>query len=813
MLSVFLEIVYERQLRKIDLKTLTSFIDLIKEEALSNGAEFFQVQSGSYFLFKKKSVAYVFSAARFLYNLNKILVSYKSKISEVRCITDCYEEEVSNEFLLESVSLYKKKLIPEEGLFVSTSASIKLSKYIDFNTAAAVADSSIFICDKFKFFENITNTQDKNIDKSASIIVHRNDSYFWALYNFILANPLDETCLEAMSAEDKNSFLSTKNVYTYLKKYRFSKEMPQYFIDAFLTNSSIFLKNYIKSKKLKYIKVFIDNTNDKKNIEEVEKIYAVNKYINIQPLDAGLPSIYNIPDDLLHLIYIILSSSKYFFYDEITDFLLSLNKSKNFFDDVYNWMYSMGLILLENNIYAVPYGLLEIIERRITLNKNIIDEHIAEFLWAKYKKGIISANAEAEKIFESLNFKCKPDFLLASIFHNYSDSSVEGLDLKKYKNEIFYDALKYYQNSIIANMDDSTSKSYALIKTAISFFQENKLESGEYRAFSLLALFHLTQNKISDAITYFSYALDNAEQSHDTSFICDALFNISVIYFLQNNLKQSMTFLDRLACAVDEYFEQEWKIPYLFMKGRVYLQIGEFNNAAESFKLAADFANLYFDKLEALCRAWYGRSLVYMGQIKSAQDILVKYVDYTDDASLFLLESFLFYPVLHNDLEKMDLDVSSLYDEPFNSGFAEFKNVKSGFSFVEDLVWFKIYNMSTGKKIFNAFYDYYSCKINFSEMYDLEKCKVFLSNLEVSAVESLYQNDPYSSLYMYLCYDLSVRLYGDNSSQTIAYLSKAFKSMQKNVLAIGENDIRDKYMQNNLWNSKLFTVAKNQKLI
>ena len=39
MFSVFLEIVYERQLRKINLKILTDFINLIKEEALSNGAE------------------------------------------------------------------------------------------------------------------------------------------------------------------------------------------------------------------------------------------------------------------------------------------------------------------------------------------------------------------------------------------------------------------------------------------------------------------------------------------------------------------------------------------------------------------------------------------------------------------------------------------------------------------------------------------------------------------------------------------------------------------------------------------------------
>lgn len=163
MLSVFLEIIYERQLRKINLKILTDFINLIKEEALSNGADFIQVQGGFYFLFKKKSIAYVFSTARFLYNVNKILISYKDKISEVRCITDYYEEDVTHDALFESLSLYKKQLIPEMGLFASKEASDKLSKYIDFNKT----DSSILLCATFKFFENINLTYNKSIEKKS----------------------------------------------------------------------------------------------------------------------------------------------------------------------------------------------------------------------------------------------------------------------------------------------------------------------------------------------------------------------------------------------------------------------------------------------------------------------------------------------------------------------------------------------------------------------------------------------------------------------------------------------------------------------
>ena len=71
---------------------------------------------------------------------------------------------------------------------------------------------------------------------------------------------------------------------------------------------------------------------------------------------------------------------------------------------------------------------------------------------------------------------------------------------------------------------------------------------------------------------------------------------------------------------------------------------------------------------------------------------------------IYLLESFLFYPILKNDFEKMDLDISSIYTEYNNPGLREFQNLTSGFSIAEDLIWSNIYNMSIGKKIFDAFY-------------------------------------------------------------------------------------------------------------
>ena len=115
--------------------------------------------------------------------------------------------------------------------------------------------------------------------------------------------------------------------------------------------------------------------------------------------------------------------------------------------------------------------------------------------------------------------------------------------------------------------------------------------------------------------------------------------------------------------------------------------------------------------------------------------------------------------------------------------------------------------------MFNIFYNYYNYKICTLNIDNKENGKIFLSEIEASAIDALYQNDPFSSLYLYLCYDIYSIVSGETSSQTTAYLSKAFKAMQKNVLSIGENDIRNKYMRKNLWNAKLFEAAQNHKLV
>ncbi len=809
MVCIFLEIPYERQLRKIDETSIENFLTSLKKECIDNGGNLIFSQSGLFFCFSEKCIAYLYSASRFLFNLNKILNIHKRKISEVRCIIDFFDNEFSSQDLTEYFQNYKKYLIPAVGIFASKSTAEQFKCYIKFD----LNNEPIPVCKDFIFFNNTQVQNNESFHVRESLIVHRNDNYFTSIYNFIISHPIHNDVLNSLSEEDKISFSATQNSYNYLKKHRFLKQYPQYFIDAFLLNAGIYLNTYVKFKKIyKPLIVYIDNIDDEKNYSEAEKIKAAYPYIEIRELSAKLPSIYNIPKDLLELIYLILISSKYFFYDELDLFLLSLNKSSAFFDDVYSWLYQSGIIVISENIYSSIYGVAEIIDRRIGHNKKNILEYIGNFLWKMYESGSLYVDSTLEEVFTNLLFNVNPNFKLASFFHVYSDYSLKNVDLKKYKELPFFEPLKYYKTAVNTQGSGNFGKSKSLARSVISIFQEQKLESGEFRSLSLLAFLSLSENKRSDALTYFSYALNNAKQSNDTYFICEALFNIAVVYFLQNNLKQTIIFLEKLSTKINDSFEQIWKIPCLFMQGRTLLRLGNFKQAEYFFNRAADFASLYFENMEAVCRVWAFRSVMYAGKVKIAQENFLKFIDTVDDAVLFLLESYLINFSSKQEFNNLEININSLYNYYMQIPFYDIKTMPSGFCYAEDLILYKSDRMSTGKKLFNAFYNYYNYKINFSKLNsnDLEN---FILELESSAMDAMYQNDPFTPLYLYLCYDIFFSIKKSSESQIMGYLSKAFNALQKTVLAISENDIRDQYMQNNFWNSKIFKAAQEHEFI
>ena len=101
-------------------------------------------------------------------------------------------------------------------------------------------------------------------------------------------------------------------------------------------------------------------------------------------------------------------------------------------------------------------------------------------------------------------------------------------------------------------------------------------------------------------------------------------------------------------------------------------------------------------------------------------------------------------------------------------------------------------------------------------MFDPEnktKLEETLKKMNNIAGEAATEKNIYAHWFFYFCYDVSVKLNGEHSSEAISYLGKSFKLLQSRVMLTNENEVRDKYMKKNFWNAKILDAAKKQKLL
>lgn len=808
MFCVYLEMPYERQIKRLYPDFLSLFMESINEIAYNNGGTVNKHADGYFYCFSENEIAYSFFTSRFLFLISAKIKEAEDKINEIRIIADRFETERFSDIISDLFCNLKSSLLPLNGIFATAKIVKSLRNYISF---ASLKNNTLRECKSFEFFEKNLNKENKEKINKNSIIVHKDGNYLYSVYNFILQNPLSETCLKFFNNMELKSYLETKSCLKFLSENRFSKKFPQYFIDAFLIHSSLHLKAYVNSIKSKTpVSVYIDDIYDSNNFSEGEKILRMTPASEIKTLAGIEPDTDKIPDDLFDLMYLTVFAAKYIFVDEQNSFFSELNRLGGI-QDVIKIMYNNGIILIADNIDSYPPEMFKTIEKKIRFRRKNLNILIGSFLWKKYKMGFFKPSAVLKEILTDLNYDFPEELTLTSFFYQHKDSAVLLSDIEIFKNCKFYDALKMYFKTLENANEYEFKKALVCAKRTVSEFQKYHFLSGEYRSLSLLGFLNMKEKKITDAATYFRYASDCAEQSKRNYLICESLFNLSTAYFLQRNFKKAFLTLHKLSYAVSKYFLQEWKIPCLFLQGRIYLELGEFKKAEIMFNSAADFASLYFSEKEALCRVWAARSYIYEGQVFSAQKILEENIDKTPDAVLFLLESYLFRPVFTDDFSEYGIDTNNLFESRKEFLLNDFENFNSGFYLFEDLLLNKKEDTCLGKNIFTAFYNYYKFRLQPSA--EISSSLQSIKKLENLAMKSLYEKDFEAPLYLYLSYDSYLRGSEEYKSKASAFLSKAFKALQQNVAGITENDVRDKFMQKNAWNSKIYKAARENKLI
>ena len=782
MFCICLKFPYEHQIKKIHSNIIPIFLKSVEVIAKDNGCKKI-IKKDSYFYFFEHSISSSFFTLRFLYTLSLFLKQVSTSIHESSVIVEYFSDEVKIEYFeeLQNINLNFNCIL------VGQNASKYLKNYVSLATAKSL---SLKMCTSFSFFENIRQLEVLDCVEDA-LFLRKDQNYIQVLYNFILRHPIFESDVEHFYKQETKTYFETRCVLSFYSQNRFNDSLPKYFVDAFIIYAKLHIKVYKKVHNIKQITIYCDCTEENADVEKLKQILKETK-IAIFP--KRKIEIEEIPDDLLESIYILIFSSRFIFDNEIEDFFSVTTETKAF-KDLMKIMYKRGILLQRDCIFSYQADALEKIEKKLKEKKDV--SFISKYIWSKYKNAEILCDLHLKNIFDSLNFQYDRAFNIDIFFNlkkhylllqpNENDFKIENIDV-----------LKKYDSIIKLKTKGKFNEAFSLTKELHSYFHNSRILSGEYRSYSLLGFSFLESNNVSEALTYFTYSLEIAKKTKNSSFICEALCYLSIVYFLQKDFQNCAFSLQELSNSISLFFMQEWKVLYLFIQGRLFIELGDAKKASIAFKLAKDFSSVYFIHLEKTSDIWYGRALIHEGKIEKGKKILENYED--EYALLFLLESLLLFPEIEH---KSVLELKEKYDH-LPSQF----NI---FPFFEDIAWYKVYKESTAKRLFEAFYNYYMVMLSpQTKKLEYFECS---KKLEEISMTSLYSQDNNASIYLYLSYVAQCKIDGEVTGKALGFLSKACNIMQKNAGFMYETSMRDKFMKQNIWNAKLFEVASENKLL
>jgi len=804
MIYIYVELRYQRQLARICPDVLDSFFSALLASVHKNGGSEVRVSGGHLYCLDDASVGCAFSSARVISCLNALLEENRFRLREYFILAESLPNAVSGDAFCERLENWASVITPDEAILLTASAAADLEAYI---TAEPLPDTP------FVRYTGLLREEEKaeSVPESAAISFNlytdtASDPLF-LFRNLVCTIPAPDTS-RIFSDEEQRLFAETRFALDMFARFRFSPRHPEYRLAA----CREYLGLFFRALASRYghpveVHVYGKMAPDAFVTQNMDRLRDWCDFSDVMPPVFKTPDLDDLPPDLLELAYLVYKASLCLFMDEMPAFFLFLGKQSDFMVTLGQWMHSFGLLSAANDFRSFNPALTVELERRLGANRQLLDQRLGRFLWTLHETGALQPVYALYEVFTGLGFSVPDSFLVNSLYHSTDPGaeldrvraafqnpelavSVENLELarKKYESGLF---------------DEASS----LAKTVLHVFQKENVLTGEYRALSLIAMLSLARNNGDDASVYLEYALENAERMHDPFSVLCTRFDMAMVYFIIGNYHFALCTLDAVEKIVGACYAKDWEVLLLFMKGRIAFELGNYRNAELLFQTAASLASVHqIAEAVSLCRVWYARALVHQHRFASAETILAGCLAFVPESWIFLIESALLSG--HTD-PALDFPESL---SPLLSGGELWTSGKitwrSGFSVAEDRCYGTGAEKLVAVRLYEVFLLYYRCR--FVEGTDIA---ANVNRIAFIARNALEIKDPYAYLYYYVCYDLGSKNGAVLPADTTACLSRGFKYMQKRANEIEENSIREQYMQNPTWNSRLYRTARENMLI
>lgn len=800
MLYVYIELRYQRQLTRICPDVPVAFFSSFGEAVRKNGGVVVRMTNGNLYQFDDGSVGYAFSASRALEELRILLQENRQRIREYRIIVESSPYRVSPDSFRDSLQVYQTMILPDEGILLTQSALEILSSYI---SVVPCPDTPLFLFTALRISEYTQSSVNESSVYPAFPLWLSSESGLGDTISVLrdLVFSVESTIQGVEIATEGSQALDVHAMY------RFSSEHPAYRTKAALDYLTTRLRALEKAlNRPLSVELYGDSSLpvDRHILTDI-----LGSRCDLTRIHKGqyLPNdLSNMPEDLLELTYVTYRILDFIYLDELPQFFQFLDKQSDFMKSLGPWMYSFGLLSDSENPRSLNQSLREAVYSRASSIRKSLDQRIGSFLWKRHEQGLLLADYSLNRVFTELEYPVPDSFQVHCVFHAQDEREGREAAMANIQSPRIREAMNSLELSHAKMESGAIPEALTLARDALHVFQKEGVGSGELFAFLRVSQLSLAQKKGDDAIVYLEYALENAESLKDPFILCMVRFSLAMVYFSVGNLHASMHNLEAAERIALRSYAKEAELEITFMKGRTLFELGDYRNAELVFQSAATLASIHgFSSRVALCRVWFARSLVHQGRYHTADQVFKDYLSTIPESLLFLLEASLLSARPQSGIEIPEtLLISTVEgDAPCSAALWT-----SGFSFAEDCTSQGANRVSMAGRMYAVLSAYYR-----SRFLDASDIKQLLEEMEGHAKQACELLDSFAHVYYYLCFELARCVPGPAHADGMVYLSRAFKALQRRANAIGDNGLREQYMQNPVWNSRLYRAARENMLI
>ena len=343
------------------------------------------------------------------------------------------------------------------------------------------------------------------------------------------------------------------------------------------------------------------------------------------------------------------------------------------------------------------------------------------------------------------------------------------------------------------------------VKEAMLLSQNENSGRGLARIYRLFSLVEFSNQELSDAIDYFSFAMEHAEKAGDQTEFSISAYYAAAAHFIFGNISKAKNLAVESRKAALEALLPGWADRSRFLEGRIFFETGLYQEALDIFtELRKEHLGSGTKDFEQTVDAWMYRANTYLNSSVQNNEELKG-----TDALLFKTEA----AFIRGDYQKTLTLVNKL--EKTEPGerfvFIEQPDWRSGFYQCE-LLLFPMQDLLN--RMIHTFKALALCHIN-SEGERKQKNKT--QNETVQEMQRIIRNDlpetdPNNALYLYSYYQILKCTEAPEVDLNTA-ISLAFKRLQKRASRIDNNETKRTFLFTHYWNSALAAAAKEHKLI